>query len=127
MKTLISTVALGCSLLCSQAQAGAGRTSTSALPQPQDVPYPGKIQLSVDATDVARRIVHVREVVTGLSGESLLLYPKWLPGVHAPDGPIQNVSGLRVTANDAPVRWKRDTLDPYAFHVTVPPGAGPLT
>ena len=45
------------------------------------------IRLSVDASDIARRIVHVREVVPARPGPLALAYPKWIPGNHAPSGP----------------------------------------
>ena len=81
------------------------------------------MQLTVDATDVTRGIfrVHERVPVTG-AGDLVLLYPKWVPGGHSPRGDIKNVTGFRVTANGQPLKWMRDPLDVFAFHVTVPEG-----
>ncbi|MGH9354474.1 MAG: M61 family peptidase, partial [Terriglobia bacterium] len=59
-------------------------------------------------------------------GPLTLYYPKWIPGEHAPDGPILNLTGLKFSANGEPVRWRRDLLDMFAFHVTVPAGAATL-
>src|ERR1700747_2341387 len=55
---------------------------------PQDRPYPGVIRLAVDATDVTRHIFRVRETIPVESGALTLLYPKWVPGTHAPAGRI---------------------------------------
>lgn len=93
------------------------------VPAPRDVPYPGTIQLTVDATDVTRGIfqVHQRVPVSG-PGDLVLLYPKWLPGHHSPSGEIRKVAGLRVTANGQELKWVRDPLNVYAFHIDVPQG-----
>jgi predicted metalloprotease with PDZ domain len=96
------------------------------VPQPRDVAYPGVISLSVDATDVQRRIVQVRETVPVTGPDMVLLYPKWLPGTHAPEGAIDRVAGLKITADGQPVAWSRDTVDVYAFHVRPPAGAKSL-
>src|SRR5947209_1791232 len=55
---------------------------------PRDRPFPGRINLSVDITDVQRRIVNVHETIPVSSGDITLLYPKWIPGNHSPTGPI---------------------------------------
>jgi predicted metalloprotease with PDZ domain len=51
-----------------------------------------------------------------------MLYPKWLPGNHSPSGQINKVAGFRATAGGRELKWVRDTLDVYAFHVNVPEG-----
>jgi predicted metalloprotease with PDZ domain len=89
---------------------------------PKDRPYPGTIQLTVDASDLGRRIVHVHEHLGGIGPDTILLYPEWLPGTHAPEGPIDRVAALRITANGTPVAWKRDPVEVYAFRVHA--GAG---
>src|SRR5580693_9908731 len=68
-----------------------------AIPAPQDRPYPGVIHLSVDASDTERRIVRVHESIPlAGGGELTLLYPEWVPGGHAPEGPISRVAGLSI-------------------------------
>ena len=96
--------------------------ASRAIAAPQDRAYPGEIRIAVDASDVDRRIVRVHETLTGISADTVLLYPQWLPGTHAPEGPIDRFAGLRISANGAPVIWKRDPLDVYAFHVYPPAG-----
>ena len=93
------------------------------IPAARDIPYPGTIQLTVDASDVTRGIFRVRErVPVAAAGDLVLLYPKWLPGHHSPSGQINKVTGFRATAGGRELRWLRDTLDVYAFHVSVPQG-----
>ncbi len=64
------------------------------IPLPADKPYPGTMQLKVDATDVARGIFHVRQTIpVARAGKLTLLYPEWLPGKHAPRGAIAKLRG----------------------------------
>jgi len=93
------------------------------IPPARDVPYPGTIKLTVDASDVTRAIFKVHETVPVAGpGDLVMLYPKWLPGNHSPSGQINKVAGFRATANGRELKWVRDTLDVYAFHVAVPQG-----
>src|ERR1700752_3737373 len=71
---------------------------------PVDRPFAGEIQLSVDATDVVRRIVHVHERVSGLGADAVLWYPKWLPGTQAPEGPIDRLAAMLMNADGKPIR-----------------------
>jgi predicted metalloprotease with PDZ domain len=97
------------------------------IPAARDVPYPGTIQLTVDATDTYRRIFRVHErIPVSRAGDFVILYPKWLPGHHSPSGQINKIAGLTVTAGGQRLPWVRDTLDVYAFHVPVPAGVSAI-
>ena len=107
------------------------------LPQPapehasiassKDVEFPGTITLTVDASDTERGIFRVHEVLpVSASGPMTLLYPKWLPGYHAPQSPIAFLAGLEVMAGDTRLRWRRDEVEVYAFHIDVPTGVESL-
>jgi predicted metalloprotease with PDZ domain len=100
------------------------RASSPIVPiaAPKDRAYPGEIRLAVDASDFGRRILRVHETVSGIGSDTVLLYPKWLPGTHAPEGPIDRIANLRISANGARVAWTRDPVDVYAFRVHA--GAG---
>ena len=89
----------------------------AALPAPRDIAYPGLMTLAVDATDLDRRVVRVHETLTGVAPGQVLYFPQWLPGHHAPSGPIDRLSGLTITADGRPVPWQRDPVNVYAFHV----------
>ena len=100
---------------------------TPAIAAPEDKPFPGTIQLSIDATDLDRKIVRVHEVVPVEAGAPLtLLYPQWLPGTHAPEGAIDRFAALEIQGNGQKIGWVRDPVEVYAFHVTVPAGVTKL-
>ena len=93
------------------------------VPDPRDIPFDGVLRLWVDATDVTRGIYRVRETVPVAEGRpTVLLYPKWLPGFHAPQAPIELFSGLTITADGREVAWKRHPVTVNAFYVDVPDG-----
>jgi predicted metalloprotease with PDZ domain len=97
------------------------------IPAPRDVPYPGVIQLVVDATDLDRGILAVHETMpVGASGPMILLYPKWLPGNHAPRLFTERLAGLTIAASGQKVAWRRDPVDMSAFHIEVPRGTSEL-
>ena len=99
----------------------------AALAQPKDVPYRGTIKLEVDATDLDRHIMRVRETIpVDGAGPMTLLFPRWLPGYHAPVGRIDQVAGLIIRANGQRLNWTRDILEGYAFRIDVPRGATAL-
>jgi predicted metalloprotease with PDZ domain len=106
--------------------AGAGAASGAHIPVAQDVAYPGSLTLKVDLADLDRRIFNVHESIPVKPGPMTLLYPEWLPGNHAPRGPIDGLAGLIITAGGHPVEWVRDPVNVYAFHVQVPAGASRL-
>lgn len=93
---------------------------------PQNRPYPGVIRLQTDITDVQDRVVQVREIIPVKPGEVTLLYPEWIPGNHAPTGPISKLAGLVITANGKRLPWVRDRVNVYAFHVQVPPAVSEI-
>ena len=100
---------------------------TPPIAAPRDVPYPGVIKLSVDATDLAHAIFTVHETVpVSGPGPIVLQYPKWLPGNHSPSGPIDKLAGLIVHAGGQRLEWTRDPVDVYAFHVDAPAGTSAL-
>jgi predicted metalloprotease with PDZ domain len=84
------------------------------------------ITLSVDLTDAPRKILHATEVMPVTAGPLTLVYPKWIPGEHGPTGPIDNMAGFFITANGQPIKWERDKVDMFAYHITVPQGVTQL-
>jgi len=107
-------------LLCFCRAAALGAAEIAA---PQDIVYPGTLTVSVDLTDLQRRIFTVRESVPAKPGPLTLFYPQWLPGTHGPGGPINLFTGLIVRAHGQRVSWLRDPVNVYAFHIDVPAGA----
>lgn len=84
-------------------------------------------ELSVDLSDVGKRLIHTSVVIPAKPGPLTLHYPKWIPGTHGPVGPISEQAGLKTTAGGKAVAWKRDDVDPFAIHLTVPDGASAVT
>jgi len=78
------------------------------------------MQLYVDASQVARRILHVKMNIPAAPGRITLVYPKWIPGQHSPVGPVADIVGLKFTVGETPVPWQRDDVDLYAFHLQTP-------
>ncbi|WP_425229276.1 M61 family metallopeptidase [Sphingomonas sp.] len=98
------------------------------IPAPQDIPFPGTIQLDVDATNNEQGIFQVRETIpTPRAGHMVLLYPKWVPGGHNPRNEIDKVAGLHFRAGGRELPWTRDPVNVYAFHIDVPEGARQVT
>jgi predicted metalloprotease with PDZ domain len=96
----------------------------STIPEPEDRPLPAPMLLEVDATDVDRAIFNVKQRIPVEKGTPLiLLYPQWLPGKHGPRGALAELAGLQIKSNGIALRWTRDPVEVYAFHVDVPAGA----
>jgi predicted metalloprotease with PDZ domain len=85
------------------------------------------IALSVDATDAPRKMMHAQLRIPAKPGNFTLYYPKWLPGEHGPTGPITDLTGLKFSAAGKTLKWRRDLLDGFTFHVEVPQGVGEIT
>jgi predicted metalloprotease with PDZ domain len=84
------------------------------------------VSVSVDATEAPRKIFHARLTIPAKPGSLTLYYPKWMPGEHGPTGPIQDLAGLKFTANGKTLPWRRDLLDGWTFHVEVPADASSI-
>jgi predicted metalloprotease with PDZ domain len=83
---------------------------------------PPTITIFVDATSAPRKIFHAKLNIPATAGDLTLYYPKWIPGEHAPDGPVIDLAGLKFTAGGKTLKWRRDLLDGFTLHVEVPAG-----
>ena len=101
----------------------------SSVPAARDVPYPGTIDLKIDATDVQRGVFRVVQTVPVPAGtrDLILQLPEWLPGHHSPRGNINLIADIHFQAGGKELAWSRDPLEVYAFHVPVPAGAKEVT
>ena len=88
---------------------------------------PPTVTLSVDATTAPRKIFHASLKIPATPGDLTLYYPKWIPGEHAPDGPVVDLAGLKFSASGKPLKWRRDTLDGFTIHVDVPAGESEIS
>ena len=78
------------------------------------------VTISVDATNAPRKIFHASLKIPAAPGDLTLYYPKWIPGEHAPDGPVIDLAGLKFSAAGKTLKWRRDLLDGWTIHVEVP-------
>ncbi len=90
-----------------------------SIAAPVDAPYPGTMAVTVDAQDTQRGIFNVIQVIPVKPGSQrlTLLYPQWLPGKHGPRGALAELAGLTFYQNRVPLKWVRDPVDVYAFHI----------
>src|SRR6266545_4212908 len=114
-RTVLALLLALCSLVTPYAQAPAAQSRVT-----------GTITLALDARETPRKLLHARETLTVTPGALTLVYPKWLPGEHAPDGAIDDLVGLKFSAGGRTLTWRRDPVDLFAFHVDVPQGVDTL-
>lgn len=84
------------------------------------------IRIAVDLREAPKRIYHSTMAFPVAPGPVTLVYPKWIPGEHAPNGPIVDATGLKFRAGAKEIPWLRDDVDMFAFHCNVPAGANTL-
>jgi predicted metalloprotease with PDZ domain len=88
---------------------------------------PPTVTIAVDATTASRKIFHATLKIPATPGNLTLYYPKWIPGEHAPDGPVDDLAGLKFSAAGKTLKWRRDLLDGFTIHVDVPAGTNEIT
>ena len=84
---------------------------------------PGIIRVEVDATQVPPTHASHAPDVPVEPGPLTLLFPEWIPGEHMPEWPDQRHGRAEILAGRKPLPWRRDLLDMFAFHLTVPGGS----
>jgi len=84
------------------------------------------VTIAVDATTAPRKIFHATLKIPAAPGDLTLYYPKWIPGEHAPDGPVVDLAGLFFKANGQTLKWRRDLQDGFTIHVEVPQGVSEI-
>src|SRR5205085_8439369 len=99
MRTSRITIAL-CALLASTATA-----------QTREHP----IRIAVDGRDWPRGMLHARLAFPAEPGPMTLYFPKWIPGTHRIEGPVQDLAGLEFRAGGRSIPWQRDTLDYFTL------------
>jgi len=80
------------------------------------------VDLTVSLPDPAQKVLYVHETMPVAPGKLTLYYPKYIPGDHAPDGPIGTMMGLQISAGGKRIAWQRDPVDMFTFHLEVPAG-----
>jgi len=80
------------------------------------------IQITADLSEAPRKLYHAEVDIPVTAGPLTLITPKWIPGHHSPGGPVADITGVVFTANGNTLAWRRDDVDLYQFHLTVPAG-----
>jgi predicted metalloprotease with PDZ domain len=109
-------------LMCCAALVPSAASANSFVPKPSLATEQRPVTLLLDASRAADGIMRAHERIPAAPGAFTVVYPKWIPGEHGPTGPLNDLAALRISANGAALDWRRDSVDLYAFHVTVPQG-----
>ena len=92
------------------------------LARPQKPP----ILITADLSDTPRKLYHAEVDLPVAPGPLTLITPQWIPGHHMPTGPVSAITGVVFTANGQTLTWRRDDVDLYEFHLTIPQGVTTL-
>ena len=80
------------------------------------------IQIVADLSEAPRKLLHAEIDIPVSGGPLALITPQWIPGHHSPSGPVADITGVVFTADGKTLPWRRDDVDLYEFHLTVPAG-----
>lgn len=88
-----------------------------------------EIAFTVDVRSLPEDGLVRAEVVVPATGPGMVLaYPRWLPGCHAPAGPVENLGGLAFRDGmGRKLAWERDPRDAWRFILPQAPASGTLT
>ncbi len=56
------------------------------------------IRITADLTEAPRHLFHAEVDLPVKSGPLTLITPEWIPGNHAPTGPVSQIVGVVITA-----------------------------
>ena len=84
------------------------------------------IRITADLTDAPRKLYHAEIDLPVSAGPVTLITPEWIPGNHRPTGPVSEITGLVFTAEGKTLNWRRDDVNLYKYHVTIPAGVKTL-
>ena len=84
------------------------------------------IQITADLTEAGRKLYHAEVEFPVKAGPLTLITPQWIPGTHRPNGQVDNITGVVFTANGQTLPWRRDDVNLYEFHLTIPNGVTSL-
>ena len=84
------------------------------------------IEITANLTDAPRKLFHAEIDIPVSAGALSLTSPQWIPGTHMPVGPAEWITGVVFTANGEKIAWRRDDVDLFEFHLTIPKGVTTL-
>lgn len=104
--------------------------ASAELSQPVFTASDADMRIVADLRESHRKIMRSTITLPDVrSGELVLWYPLFVPGNHAPAGPIQNIAEFRVLdAQGREIEWNRDPAEAARIVIEVPrESAGDLT
>jgi len=84
------------------------------------------IHITADLSEAPRKLYHAEIDLPVSPGPITLTTPKWIPGNHRPTGPVDDITGVVFTVDGKILPWRRDDVDLYQFHLTIPKGVTTL-
>jgi predicted metalloprotease with PDZ domain len=84
------------------------------------------IQITADLTEAPRKLFHAELEIPVHPGPLDLTEAAWIPGHHATKHTDSDITGIVFTANGQTIPWRRDDVDLYQFHLTIPAGVTTL-
>ena len=84
------------------------------------------IRITADLSDAPRKLFHAEIDLPVNAGPITLITPQWIPGTHMPIGPAGAIVGVVFTADGKTLAWRRDDVNLYEFHLTIPQGVTTL-
>jgi len=84
------------------------------------------IQITADLSEAARKIYHAEIDIPVKAGPITLITPQWIPGTHRPTPIVDSITGVVFTANGETLTWRRDNVDMFEYHLTIPKGVTTL-
>ncbi len=81
-----------------------------------------RIRIVADLTEAPRKLYHAEIDIPAKPGPLTLITPEWIPGEHRPSGPVENITGVVFTANGHTLPWRRDAVNLFSYHLTIPNG-----
>lgn len=80
------------------------------------------IKITADLTEAPRHLYHAEIDLPVHAGPVTFITPQWIPGNHGPTGEANQIVGVVFTGNGKTLAWRRDDVNLYEFHLTIPAG-----
>ncbi len=84
------------------------------------------IQIAADLSEAGRKIYHAEVEIPVKPGPITLITPQWIPGTHRPTPIVDSITGVVFTANGETLPWRRDNVNMFEYHLTIPRGVTSL-
>lgn len=84
------------------------------------------MDIFVDASQISRKLLNSSIKFNINTDTQSVLFPKWIPGIHGPKGPVENIGGFELhDGNGDLLEWERDHTEVYRFFLYANPASNP--